>query len=280
MAVADAAASPLALHVANASPHGFHMDVEGVAMTTGIAWRGKTTWGFPVLAVFFEGGWGNYKSTENFGSGDTKSKGDLSYYGDGILGHFDFKPLGPGNFYVESSFRTGHSYLDFKTRDIRDGSGRTADFESSASYYGLHAGIGYNLQFNELCGLELYSKYFWTHLAADDVNILGDTFYFDAIDSHRWRNGLRLSFYVPTQSYILEPFIGVAYEHEYTATAKGSVYGYALDEPSIKDGSSIGEIWLSLYPANNGGLSLDVAVSGYTGRREGISGDFRLKWEF
>ncbi|MBQ4567389.1 MAG: autotransporter outer membrane beta-barrel domain-containing protein [Desulfovibrio sp.] len=259
---------------------GSHIDVDGMALTTGLAWRGQTTYGFPILAAFFEAGWGNFKTSLDSSHEDASGKGDLSYYGAGLLGHMDFNPLGPGSFYAEGSVRTGYSYGDFHTRNIRDGFGRTADFESSAPYYGLHVGLGYRLKFNELLGMELYSKYFWTHLAADEVNILGDPFEFDALDSQRWRNGLRLSFYIPTQNYMLQPFVGVAYEHEFAGTASGSVHGYTMEEPSIKGGSGIGEIGLSLYPTDHAGLSLDVAVSGYTGRREGVSGDIRLKWEF
>ncbi|MBQ4132434.1 MAG: autotransporter outer membrane beta-barrel domain-containing protein [Desulfovibrionaceae bacterium] len=257
---------------------GSHIDVEGVGITTGLAWRGQTRWGAPALALFFESGWGNHKTHLNTQA--ATGRGDLAYYGGGLLGHFDFNPFGPGNFWAEASFRAGHSDLSFRSGDIRDALGRTADFNSSAPYYGLHAGFGYDMKLNQSLGLGLYSKYYWTHLAGDEENILGDKFHLDAVDSRRWRNGLRLSFDIPAQEYVLEPFIGAAYEYEFSGTAKGYVHGHGLDEPSIRGGSAIGEAGLSLYPSDHEGLSVDLALTGYTGRREGISGDLRLKWEF
>ena len=70
------------------------------------------------------------------------------------------------------------------------------------------------------------------------------------------------------------------YEHEFDGKARASVYGYSIDAPDLTGGTGIGELGLSFKPVADNGLSLDFAVQGYTGVREGITGSFQAKWEF
>ena len=53
---------------------GSHIDVDGMALTTGLAWRGQTTYGFPILAAFFEAGWGNFKTSLDSSHEDASGK--------------------------------------------------------------------------------------------------------------------------------------------------------------------------------------------------------------
>ncbi len=114
--------------------------------------------------------------------------------------------------------------------------GRTADFDSSAPYYGLHAGLGYRLNPDRHCGLEFYSTWYWTHLHSDERNILGDAFLFETLDSRRRRNGLHLSFDIPADGVVVKPFIGAAHEYVFFGIAEGSVHGPDLNEPGVRAG--------------------------------------------
>jgi hypothetical protein len=42
----------------------------------------------------------------------------------------------------------------------------------------------------------------------------------------------------------------------------------------------MGELGLTLKPSPTRPLSFDLGVQGYTGRREGVTGSVRMKWEF
>jgi hypothetical protein len=48
----------------------------------------------------------------------------------------------------------------------------------------------------------------------------------------------------------------------------------------VKGGAGIGEIGFSLKPSATSGFSMDLGVRGYTGKREGVSGSFQVKFEF
>ena len=53
-----------------------------------------------------------------------------------------------------------------------------------------------------------------------------------------------------------------------------------VDAPSLEGSTGIGELGLSFRPVTGSGLSLDFGVQGYVGQREGVSGNFQVKWEF
>ena len=261
---------------------GSHVDVDGFSLMTGLAWNKETDYGKLLLGAFFEAGLGSYDSHNSFsGYASVKGDGDTEYYGGGILGRFDFNNTGPGKIYAELSFRAGWSETDFSSGDLRDPMGNKADYDSGAAYYGAHLGLGYLWNITDSSSLDLYSKYFWTHQDSDNVSVTGDPVKFDSADSHRWRGGARFSHTLNTESGLsLTPYIGAAYEHEFDGKAKASVYGYSIDAPDLTGGTGMGEVGLSFKPSAQSGLSLDLAVQGYTGVREGVTGSLQLKFEF
>lgn len=264
---------------------GSHVDVSGFSMMTGLAWRqpvneGKN--GSVLAGAFFEAGWGNYDSHNSFSNAaSVKGDGDLSYYGGGVLGRYDFAPAtivgGPGNLYLDASFRAGQTKTDFNSSDLRDGSGRKADYDSSAAYYGMHAGIGYLWNVTDKASLDLSTRYIWTHQDSDTVNVLGDPVKFKASDSHRWRTGARFAYAV--NEYIA-PYAGAYYDHEFDGKARASTNGYGIDAPDLAGGTGIGELGLTLKPSQTLPLSFDLGVQGYVGIREGVTGSLQVKFEF
>ena len=87
----------------------------------------------------------------------------------------------------------------------------------------------------------------------------------------------------PTPPPTLPPLftvIGAAYEHEFDGRARATSYGYSLDAPSLKGGTGIGELGLTLKPSKTLPLSFDLGVQGYAGKREGVTGSLQARWEF
>ena len=261
---------------------GSHVDVDGFSLMAGFGWNlalneGKN--GTLLLAPFLEAGWGSYDSYNSFShQPSVRGDGDISYYGGGLLARYD----SPVNIYAEVSLRMGRVETDFRSGDIRNAvTGDTADYETSAVYYGAHLGLGYLWNICELLTLDVYTKYLWTRQEGDSVTMAGEKYTFEGIDSHRWRNGARLSYDVVLDSgVVFSPYIGAAFDYEFDSRAKGSVNGRKIDSPDIMGATGMGELGLSFKPSATGGLSLDLGLQGYTGKREGVAGSFQMKFAF
>jgi hypothetical protein len=258
---------------------GSHVDVSGVSLLAGLAVGGETPAGRITGGGFFESGWGNYDGHNSFsGYASVKGSGDTSYVGGGAFARLDLKDTGPGHFYGEISGRIGAQYTDFSSGNLRDPvDGRKADYSMEGAYYGLHTGLGYVWDINESASLDLSGKYFWTHQKGGSVNILGDPFTFDDVDSHRVRAGGRFSYAVNEH---FTPYIGAAYEYEFSGEAKASTYGRSIDAPDLTGSTGIGEIGVTLLGGDKAPVSLDLGVQGYTGIRQGVTGSLQLKLEF
>lgn len=260
---------------------GSHVDVSGASMLAGLGWRQPVQGGEAgsfLLGLFFEAGWGGYDSYNSFSNyASVDGDGDISYYGGGVLGRYDFAPMGPGNLYVDASFRVGRVSTDFNSSDLRDFAGNDADYDSAAAYYGAHAGLGYLWNINEQASLDFSTRYLWTNQNSDSVKVAGDRIDFDAIDSQRWRTGARFTYQI--NEYVA-PYAGAYFDYEFDGEADASAYGYGIDAPDLSGGTGVGELGLSLRPAPDSGFALDLGVQGYMGVREGVSGSLLLKYEF
>ncbi|MDL2306953.1 autotransporter outer membrane beta-barrel domain-containing protein [Desulfovibrio sp. OttesenSCG-928-C06] len=260
---------------------GSHVDVQGLSIMAGVAWNTPTEPGNLTLGAFFEAGSGTYDTHNSFSnSASVDGDGDTSYYGGGILGRMDIN-AGPGAFYAEASARMGRSDTDFASSDLRDGMGRDAEYDIDSIYYGAHAGIGYIWNITEAANLDLYTKYFWTRQEGDTVTLsTDDRVKFKDTDSQRWRSGARFGYAIATeQGSTFTPYIGAAYEHEFDGKAEATAYGNSLDAPELKGDTGIGEVGFTFNTATSG-ISVDLGLQGYTGKREGVSGSVQLKLAF
>ncbi len=262
---------------------GSHVDVDGFSLMTGLAWNAPLGQNSLVLGGFFEAGWGNYDSYNSFsGRASINGSGDTEYYGGGLLARYSLTEGLFNGLYTEASIRAGYVSTDFTSNDFEDFYGPvTAEYDSSSAYYGAHLGLGYVWQLSEKASLDFSTKYIWTHQEGDSVTVAGDPIKFDAVNSHRWRNGARFSYDFDTKSGMrFTPFIGAAYEHEFDGKASASTYGLSIDAPTLKGGTGVGEIGIGYKPAPKSPFGLNVGMQAYTGVREGVSGNFQLKYEF
>ena len=256
---------------------GSHVDLDSFTMMVGAAWNSSTLkkadYGLWTAGAFFEAGWGDYNTRGEGVSGD----GWTNYYGGGILGRYE----APFNAYIEASARIGHTESDFSSDDIINVvTGKTADYDSDSTYYGLHVGLGYILHITDKASVDFNTKYLWTRLEGDKVSVAGDKVDFDDADSQRWRTGARFSYTFDSESVRLTPYVGAAFEYEFDGEAAAKTYGYDIDAADLTGGTGVGEVGITVTPAKFDRFSADVVLQGYTGVREGVGGSLQLRYDF
>ena len=247
---------------------GSHVDMKGFSLLTGITRCVNTASGKMTYGAFFE--YGNGNDTGLYVTG-ARGNSDVYHYGGGLLGRLNLR----NSVYAEGSFRAGAIDNGF-TSDLLDGAGNAAGYDSSSAYIGTHIGLGRKLKLSSRNTLDLYSKYFWTHQNGDRVTLsTNDPVKFAGIDSHRVRLGGRSNYVVNRR---LSTYLGAAWEHEFAGTARATTYGYAIDSPSLRGSTGIGELGVSLKAQRALPLAFDFGVQGYIGKREGVAGSVQVRW--
>jgi hypothetical protein len=258
---------------------GSHVKMDGQSLITGLSAGADLAPGQVTLGAFLEYGNGTYDTYNAFSDlpsvhGDGKTRHTCG----GVLGRLDLEGAGPGSLYLEASARGGRLRNDYDNPDLRDSQGRGTGFRTTVPYYSLHAGAGYVWPLASEGSLELYGKYFWTREEGDSVRLrTGDPVRFEAADSHRLRAGVK---YVFKLSERLDARVGLAGEHEFDGKVRATAYGYEITRPDLKGNTVIGEVGLSMKPSPSLPLTIDLGVQGYTGKRDGVTGSFRLNYRF
>jgi hypothetical protein len=247
---------------------GCHTDLSNISMMTGLARRIDYQSGNLVLGPFLEYGDGSYDTYT-----DARGSGDIRYLGGGVVGRMDFT----NNFYAEASVRGGVVKNEHRNKDLRNFVGHAAKYDASSGYYGLHAGAGYIWKLTDKTSLDLNGKFLWTHVGSDSVRLsTGETLNFDSANSRRLRGGTRINHAVNEKTTL---YAGAAYEREFSAKAFATTNGHSIDVPSLKGNTAIGELGLTRKPSERP-LFLDLSVQGHAGKREGVTGTFRIRYDF
>ncbi|MDL2314149.1 autotransporter outer membrane beta-barrel domain-containing protein [Desulfovibrio sp. OttesenSCG-928-C14] len=258
--------------------NGFNM-LAGLAGIFNLGYDSSNPFATLLAGIFVEFGLGSYDSSNSFsGLASVDGDGDTEHYGLGVMARFDSLQGALSGAYVEASLRLGRVKTDFSSSDLRDSdTGEKADYDSSASYYGAHLGLGYQFDLTEQDNLDFYAKYFWTRQGSDSVRVADDKVKFDTYNSHRVRVGAR---YTHQTDFGLAPFAGLAYEYEFDGKAKASSYGLSLDAPKTKGGTAIIEAGARYQHNNWSNLSLDAAIRGHIGKRDGVSANLGVRYTF
>ncbi len=244
-------------------------------LMTGFVLGRQTDIGRLVAGAFFEYGTGSYSTDNSFGSYTRSGDGNAYYLGAGLLARMDFADLGSGHFYLEASGRLGGLHNSYGNGGLRDSNGVRAEYDSYAPYYSFHVGLGYIWDINEENTLELYGKYLWTRECGESVTLsTRETVDFDDIDSSRLRFGARFAY---TGSEYVRPYVGVAWEHEFDGVASSTsrsatAQNVAIPQANLRGDTGIGEIGITISPSKDVPLNVDLGVTGYTGKREGVAG--------
>lgn len=256
---------------------GSHVDVNGVSLVAGLSSRADLSVGKLTAGAFAEYGGGSYDTFNSFASRDVRGGGDSHYVGAGLLGHQDFRAMGPGHAYAEGSVRVGIADNSFSSADLTSG-GVAASYDTHAPYYGASAAVGYVWTPVEAMTIDVSGAYIWSRLGADStVLTTGETVDFEAVDSQRTRLGLRVAYALSDQ---VTPYAGAAWEHEFDGEARASTNGLSLDAPSLAGDTGILEAGLTLKPSADLPLSVDLGVQGFVGQREGLSGSLKATLAF
>ena len=241
------------------------VDVSGFTLLAGAAvQQGNLT-----FASFVESGWGNSE-------GDiAKNSTDLSYFGVGLAARYRFE----SGFYGEGAVRLGRASSDFAASFVEDGD--RARYESDVFYTTMHMAAGYELPLNDFVTADMYARYTFSFLDNDSVD-LNDAAQsraeLDSVVAHALRIGARVK---GGFTDAVNWKAGIAYEHMFDGAAGGTVDGVSITEAEMDGGSVIGELGVSVKPGSGTGpWTLQFALKGYLGEREGVSGNGMLVYSF
>lgn len=241
------------------------VDVSGFTLLAGAAvQQGNLT-----FASFVESGWGNSE-------GDiAKNSTDLSYFGVGLVARYRFE----SGFYGEGAVRLGRASSDFAASFVEQGD--RARYESDVFYATMHMGAGYELPLNDFVTADMYARYTFSFLDNDSVD-LNDAAQsraeLDSVVSHALRIGARVK---GGFTDAVNWKAGIAYEHMFDGAAGGTVDGVSISEAEMDGGSVIGELGVSVKPGSETSpWTLQFALKGYLGEREGVSGNGMLVYSF
>lgn len=241
------------------------VDVSGFTLLAGAAvQQGNLT-----FASFVESGWGNSE-------GDiAKNSTDLSYFGVGLAVRYRFE----SGFYGEGAVRLGRASSDFAASFVEEGD--RARYESDVFYATMHMGAGYELPLNDFVTADMYARYTFSFLDNDSVD-LNDAAQsraeLDSVVAHALRIGARVKGgFTDAANWKA----GIAYEHMFDGAAGGTVDGVSITEAEMDGGSVIGELGVSVKPGSETSpWTLQFALKGYLGEREGVSGNGMLVYSF
>ena len=241
------------------------VDVSGFTLLAGAAvQQGNLT-----FASFVESGWGNSE-------GDiAKNSTDLSYFGVGLAARYRFE----SGFYGEGAIRLGRASSDFAANFAEDGD--CARYESDVFYATMHMAAGYELPLNDFVTADMYARYTFSFLDNDSVD-LNDAAQtraeLDSVVAHALRIGARVK---GSFTDAVNWKAGIAYEHMFDGAAGGTVDGVSITEAEMDGGSVIGELGVSVKPGSETSpWTLQFALKGYLGEREGVSGNGMLVYSF
>ncbi|MDR1832610.1 MAG: hypothetical protein LBQ97_07775 [Fusobacteriaceae bacterium] len=259
---------------------GSHIDTRGINLIAGIS-GGKTTrgGGSAIGGVFFEYGRGNYDTYNSFiGRAAIHGVGDTIYAGGGVLGRINFKSKTDAHAYLEGSLRGGRIKINYDSRTLKDAMGTVAAYHGNAGYMSAHMAAGRVIKFSNEATLDIKAGYYWTKMNSTEATLTtGEKIDFEGVNSHRVKIGARLS---GDEKKAVKPYIGLALEREFSAKARGSVYGYKIDPPSLKGTTVVGDAGLLITPGKKDGLMIELGVQAHAGRRKGISGGVKFGYKF
>ena len=233
---------------------GSHVDARGTAFNAGIAKKNANKSGTFTWGPFFETGHGDYDSYLDNG---THGSGSTSYTGGGIFARQEFA----SGCYVEGSLRTGKTKADYSSSDLG------TSYSTDAPYFGTHLGVGRVLPMDG-GSLDIYGRYLYSRTGSDSVHLAtGETYDFDAVDSHRLMFGAR---YTLEMDKLSKWYAGAALLYEFGGEARAHYQGYSLASPSSAGASVMIEGGWKYAPSASSPFELDLGATGYLGKQQGL----------
>ena len=243
---------------------GSHVDVKGWSVNLGFSRKIHYTDSTLMIAPLIEYGRGNYTSHLDNG---VRGDGKQQFFGIGCV----VKQENKSGIYYEGGVRIGRMKGDY------NGSDNSYDTESN--YLALHAGMGKKWQVTEKNAFDLYGKFFYTRQGSDSVQLSngGGVYDFDTINSYRLRIGTRWTHKIAKAQ---ELYAGLAWDYEFDSEARASYMGLSTPSPTMKGSSGMLELgWRSKATKTNP-FSVDLGLTGFTGKQRGLQFNAGFNWEF
>lgn len=247
---------------------GSHVDLKAWNMNLGFAKKINNNSGKLIIAPVIEYGRGSYDSYLDNG---THGDGDAHFWGAGLMA----KQLNDDGLYYEGSLRAGRMSTDYQSA-VAGG----IKYDSDATYYAAHLGMGKVVQLNDKDTLDYYGKLFYTRQQCDKVTVgTGATYDFDATTSLRTRLGARYTHQLSEKNAF---YAGLAWQHEFdgesnaiVATTLGSASAPA---PSMKGDTGIMELGWRVN--NSDKFELGLGVNSSVGKQKGVGFNLSLNFSF
>ncbi len=249
---------------------GSHVDVKGIGLNLGFAREIENKQGKLLFGPVVEYGHGSYDSYQDNG---IKADGNTSYWGLGLIA----KQTNNNGMYYEGSIRGGRVKADY---DSDLSSVTHAGYDSTATYWAAHAGIGKLVDIGHDNTLDLYGKYFYSHTGGDSVTVhatAGDEqVSFSGVNSHRARVGARVTHNINEKNAF---YGGLGYQYEFSGEARATYHGGSTPSPSVKGSSGLLELGWQVKPGK-GPMAIDFGVTGWVGKQRGVTANLQACWTF
>ena len=247
---------------------GSHVDLKAWNMNLGFAKKINNNSGKLIIAPVIEYGRGSYDSYLDNG---THGDGDAHFWGAGLMA----KQFNDDGLYYEGSLRAGRMSTDYQSA-VAGG----IKYDSDATYYAAHLGMGKVVQLNDKDTIDYYGKLFYTRQQGDKVTVgTGATYDFDATTSLRTRLGARYTHQLSEKNAF---YAGLAWQHEFdgesnaiVATTLGSASAPA---PSMKGDTGIMELGWRVN--NSDKFELGLGINGSVGKQKGVGFNLSLNFSF
>ena len=242
---------------------GSYVDMKGWNLGVGWARENAVKAGTLTFGPFIEYGRGSYDSYLDDG---THGSGKTSYVGVGMMAKLETK----ANSWIDGALRVGRTKSDY--------TGLDTGYDTTSTYYAMHVGVGKDFRVREGDTVSAYVRYSYAHTAGTSAHLSsGETYDFDAVNSHRLRIGTR---YTHGETALSQIYAGLAWEYEFDGDARATYQGDSTPSPSLKGGSALLELGYRFAPKADSRVSYDLNLSGWQGKRQGVTGGISVKWAF
>ena len=254
---------------------GSDIDMTGVSAAAGLAIGVDFSKSSLTMGPFFEYGKADFDTVDNLADGrKVTGDGDSEYMGGGFLLRMDYKDVGLGRYFAEASVRAGRQKNNFSI-NWPGNDEETFSYNSSAPYYGIHLGYGGSWDVASSAALDVYGKYFFARGGNSNVSMSnGEDVDFDAVTSNRIRGGARMA-YLPNNNITVS--FGGAYEYEMSGEISAFMLSHAINAPSLKGGTGIGEVVFGFKPGVSP-TTINIGIQGHTGKRKGLSASLYVRF--
>ena len=242
---------------------GSYVDMKGWNLGVGWARENAVKAGTLTFGPFIEYGRGSYDSYLDDG---THGSGKTSYVGVGMMAKLETK----ANSWIDGALRVGRTKSDY--------TGLDTSYDTTSTYYAMHVGVGKDFRVREDDTVSAYVRYSYAHTAGASAHLSsGETYDFDAVNSHRLRIGTR---YTHGETALSQFYAGLAWEYEFGGDARATCDGDSAPSPSLGGGSGLLELGYRFAPKADSRVSYDLNLSGWQGKRQGVTGGVSVKWAF